>query len=654
VHKRWSFKRRSTWALIVTPILAVGGIALTAASPAVARSNPTHNVGAESAATEHFTVKPRVVNDLDCNGWSKKYASLSPAHRMFCTDPHGPITKSTTAWGSTSNTVARFVDNGHYVGHDEPSVKFISNSPNSGNTMTYYMKLPVDPKQAPTVSTSGAKHFVHYFELSPAPWFGLPICDPGSYPQNPCTPDSDSNVGNIFDPSDAGSAFMELQFYPPGEAPFADNISCSATKWCSAITIDSLESLFNFAGLNPNCEEPVNFAFLQRNGVPTGPPSPQLANYKTFLPNSQTLQMNSGDTLKVSITDSPTGPGITTTVTDYTTGKKGTMTASAANGFMNTNYLNCKGSPFNFHAEYNTANQQNSVPWAALDGGVLMEQETGHSEVCSSLLNRDPFTGITSPSPNVTIIDKNTYDTCVGGSEGTTRGKPKVGEGPCNARTGVCKGAETEGPNGKPIACPTNKFTSGALCEFADGFCFKKGPRTVTLGPTKAVVTSPIDFCAANRYQNGDLDFDGVPYQKDTWPNGSKNNPTSIRYIGPFDQAGNTYPAAEFETDIPGSEFQCNVGTGFDCLVPPLDANFYPYWTLTNKRGQTVGAGLFKNGTCTWNFGNTISGVTTVTIGGDAQYGLPEISRFGGTSASAVFTNPETTALGCGPISAPK
>ena len=35
----------------------------------------------------------------------------------------------------------RFIDNGWYVGHDEPSVKFISTLRGSGNTMTYFMTM---------------------------------------------------------------------------------------------------------------------------------------------------------------------------------------------------------------------------------------------------------------------------------------------------------------------------------------------------------------------------------------------------------------------------------------------------------------------------------------------------------------------------------
>src|SRR3984957_9619668 len=125
---------------------------------------------------------------------------------------------------------ARFIDNGWYVGHDEPRVKFISQASGSGNTMSYLMKLPVDPARAPTASGSVTKSA----ELSSAPWFGLPTCGPLSYPQNPCTPDSDSNIGTNT-PDAAGSAFTEFQFYPPGFAPFVDGASCSKTQWCSAL-----------------------------------------------------------------------------------------------------------------------------------------------------------------------------------------------------------------------------------------------------------------------------------------------------------------------------------------------------------------------------------------------------------------------------------
>ena len=592
-----------------------------------------------SAPAATHSVKPNKTNNLDCNGWSPKYQSVSPARREICTDPHGKLVARYKGAAASKRIWSRFVDNGHYVGHDEPSVKFESSAAGSGNTMTYFMRLPHDPKMK---ATNNGK-VVDYAELSPAVWFGLPICDPKSYPQNPCTPDSDTNSGGISDPNSAGSAFMELQFYAPG-FPGPDEPGCTRTQWCAALNIDSLESTFNFANINFNCEEPVNFAFLQRNGVPAGPPSPQLANIHTNTPNAETAKFNPGDVLEVSISDP--AAGLTTRVTDLTTHQSGFIVASAANGFMNTNISDCSGTPFTFHAEYSTAAPQNQVPWAALEGGVLMQQEIGHGEVCGSLANKDPFN-----APGF-FVDKHVYDTCVGGTEGSSHHHPRVGEGGCNPRTGVCKGATTEGTTG-PQACPSNNFASGQLCEYADGFCVPQGTRSVTIGGKAAKEVSPVNFCGDNRFQNGDLDFDGLSYRPTSWPDGSAGTPQSFRYAGPFDKTGSTYPKIQFETDAPGSEFLCNFATHFNCVVPPLGAKFYPFWTLTSKAGQGVGQGLFPTGACTWNFGNVIPGVTTQNFGRDAQYGVADFARYGGTATSTIRNNPEVTGK-CKPLTEPK
>ncbi|MGH3273894.1 MAG: hypothetical protein ACRDNZ_06145, partial [Streptosporangiaceae bacterium] len=374
MRKRFHRLLRTGWVLVTAPVLAIGMTAMGTASQA-ATARPAVVAG---------QVTPNHVNNLDCNGYSSAYQALSQSGKMRCTDPLS--LQQAQVGGKTALRGARFEDNGHYIGHDEPSVKFISHAPGSGNTMSYLMKLPVDPARPPTPSGS----VTDYSELSVAPWFGLPLCDPGSYPENPCTPDSDTNSGLISDPNAAGSAFMELQFYPPGFAPFTDGVSCTRRQWCAALTIDSLEAQFNFVNLNTACEEPVNFAFLQRDGVPAGPPSPQLADLASDTPNGQTLKMNPGDVLRVSITDPANG--FTTRITDLTTHQTGFMTASAQNGFMNTNFQTCAGMPFTFHAEYSTASQQNQVPWASLEGGVLMQQEIGHFESCGSVTGNLPFT----------------------------------------------------------------------------------------------------------------------------------------------------------------------------------------------------------------------------------------------------------------------
>src|SRR5579871_1391491 len=286
---------------------------------------------------------------LDCNGYSAIQAPLKP--RMYCADFY-------TAWGQWPG--GRGYDNGHYVGHDEPSISFYSTRHHSGNSVRWEVTLPTD-RPLPAVQT---------FELTPAIWFAMALCDPNSFPNGPCIPDSDENA-----PAATGSAFLELQLYPPGFPPWITQISCDLTHWCAALNIDSLEVMSN-GNLNPNCTEPINFAWLQTNGVPTGPPGPAIATVATYTPNAQTLRMNSGDRLRITITD--TGSGLLTRIEDLTTGQSGYMVASGANGFQNTDPNSCAGTNFDFHPEYDTAKYGNFVPWAALQANITLAFETGH------------------------------------------------------------------------------------------------------------------------------------------------------------------------------------------------------------------------------------------------------------------------------------
>jgi len=603
-------------------------------------------------------IAPHSTNELDCNGFSNTYKSVKPDFGGLCTDPLTPP-------GTWSTQATRFYDNGHYIGHDEPSVKFISTAPGSGNNITYFMRLATDPTAPPT-DNPGPDNTTDYAELSPAPWFGLPICDPLSYPQNPCTPQSDNNQGGISDPDAAGDAFLEVQLYPPGFPPFATAPSCDQGHWCAALTIDSLEATYGFAAINPACEEPVNFAFLQTNGVPAGPPSPQLSDAATLTPNSNTLLMNGGDILELTIQDVkvpaytesvdgttysvPAGLALQTTIDDLTTHQSGTMTASAANGFMDTKGIvdgavnpdGCPGEPFNFTAEYSTASQQNQVPWAALEGGVLMEDEMGHFEVCSSVSGSLPQPG-----------DPDVFQVCRGGSEGPGDTSQEQG---CSLTTGDCPGATTE----DGLACPAPagssepNYTEGLPCEYSDALCMPKGPRPVSNDGSTTVADWPVAGCQDNYFQNGDLDFDGTSYQPD-WPDGQSNHPTSFEYIGPFSN-GKAYPQIQIETDILASEGFCDVSTGLGCSVPPVGADFYAFWSL--GRGSvysgldpadqaSIGGAGQSAAACVWNFGNVIPGTTVNNLGMDSEYGTADLLRYGGTAISPVMANPQL-ARGCG------
>jgi hypothetical protein len=579
-------------------LLSIVGAGATAVMFGV---SPTGSVVA--AAPGSGSVQPNGSGMMDCNGHSPMFQSVRAHGGANCADPLAMY----------DGKPSRFLDNGHYVGHDEPSVKFISSAPGSASDMTYFMRLAIDPKAKPTPSSPKVSR---YAELSPAPWFGLPLCDPRSYPQNPCTPNSDANHGEINNPQGAGSAFMELQFYAPGFQPFVDAQSCDATHYCAALTIDSLECTFGFATCNNNCIEPINFAYLQMNGVPAGPPSPQRVDLNSFTPNGQTLLMNQGDVLQVTIKDTPNG--LLTRINDLSTGRSGFMVASARNGFMNSSIADCSGTPFDFHAEYSSAQQQNQVPWAALEGGVLMQQELGHFETCSSVSSS--FPNNQKFADGQTFSDPNVFQVCNGGLEGSA-----PGEGPCSTTTGVCAHPTTE--NG--AACPSNNAGSGLLCEFSDANCMPAGPRKVSLNGTMRTVSWPVAGCQTNAFQNGDLDFEGTSYQAD-WPDGQPGHPTSFQYVGPFTPKGGTYPTIQYETDLAGSEFLCDIATGAGCTAPPTGAKFYPFWSMGSIHGF-----------CVWNFGNAIPGTTINTFGGAAQYGTPDIARFGGTMTSKLFPNPQ-------------
>ena len=314
--------------------------------------------GAVRAAPASTSAKSPIApsGELDCNGHSSAQSPISSA--LQCIHPRG--------------AAGVFEDNHHYVGHDEPELRFISDRAGTGNSMAYSLVLPDE-----STLGNGVPSYENYITF----WLGLAMCDNNSYPQQTCINGSDVNTGLGQNASDAGSAVMELQFYPPGFPNFAQAVSCDSTHWCAALNIDSLECTFLFKYCNHNCEEPVNFAFLTMNGFPIGPPSPQKATLATFdVPaNPNVLLMNPGDALKVVLQDTPSG--LSTVIKDVTTGTTGSMVASSGNGFMHTSLRSCHGTPYSFHPEYSSASVNNIVPWTALQLGVGLAVEFGHFEL---------------------------------------------------------------------------------------------------------------------------------------------------------------------------------------------------------------------------------------------------------------------------------
>src|SRR5579863_5270553 len=63
---------------------------------------------------------------------------------------------------------------GEYVGHDEPSLLFYSSVPGSGNSNIYRMTIPTEPSTPPNQKGTGG---TYNFQLHPAFWFGMALCD---------------------------------------------------------------------------------------------------------------------------------------------------------------------------------------------------------------------------------------------------------------------------------------------------------------------------------------------------------------------------------------------------------------------------------------------------------------------------------------------
>jgi hypothetical protein len=459
---------------------------------------------------------------------------------------------------------------GKYTGHDEPSLIFYSNTPGSGNSGIYYLRLPKDPTKQPV--QDGRNGVTWNFELHPAFWVGMALCDSQSAPvfTDKCKPDTDENIFDNADPTakdfigkHPGTAFLELQFYPPGW----NGNDCYPTTWCGAMTIDSY-SKQEATGLanNPDClntvgQETINFAFVTFTGKSQAAADP-LARFNdptaaAVIPDpAQTVSFNSGDLLRIYVHD--TEDGLRAEIDDLTTGARGSMTASIANGFAQVNFnpsatAACSTTPYAFHPMYSTSSEHTRVVWAAHSYNTAFSDEIGHYEWCEAIA-----------------------------SEG----------GACTLAAAKDR---REGLDGDDFVCVDNA-----------GF------------PTLPQVTA----CEAT-----ESDFDGVPYLAKAWPGGTREEeednqtPTPITFTSPvfLDEHGEqrNYSRVAFEADMPGIEFAttpvCNTTTGSGCTNPPAGAQFYPIFTTTE----------ILPGVCGWQEGGGHIPGTTNNFGGNSvtEYG---------------------------------
>lgn len=468
---------------------------------------------------------------------------------------------------------------GAYTGHDEPALVFYSNARGSGSSGVYRLRLPKDPPTPPNQNGTGG---TFNFQLHPTFWVGMAMCDdqsapnPGGSSVGPNIPCADASDSNIYDGSDPtksdyigkhpGSAFMEMQFYPPG---WFD--SCDTTRWCGALNIDSLSENMNTGqGNNPACGgavEYVNFAYIQKDGIPFPPGSPSPLIPVAAATNAQTLFMNSGDELEVILQD--TEHGLKITVNDLTTHESGFMVSSAANGFAeikwDPNGTDCAVATHNllsdFHPMYATSSEHTRVPWAAHAFGIGFSDEVGHFEYCNAV----------------------------------------------DTQGASCTQASINDPSG-PDADDRGCFTS----DFA-----------ASLGLVA------VGGCLGEDDDYDGLPFG--PVWPGTIPNVRKDRSVHaqpVQFTSPrfFTREGELrdYSRVAFETDLPRTEFATNPpcqrhisnpmdpspGTG--CVNPPAGTTFYPIYTTTRSE---VG--------CVWQLGGAFLRGTTNTFGGTSttEYG---------------------------------
>jgi len=116
-------------------------------------------------------------------------------------------------------------------------------------------------------------------------------------------------------------------------------------------------------------------------------------------------------------------------------------------------------------------------------------------------------------------------------------------------------------------------------------------------------------------------DFDGTSYARD-WPGSTTPardrllHPQAIQFTSPVFNGFHRYARVGFEADLPRIEAAdtldprfppCDRTTGANCVNPPPNSQFYPFFTT---RGSGVG--------CQWQLGGANIPGTTNTFGGSS------------------------------------
>ena len=350
----------------------------------------------------------------------------------------------------------------------------------------------------------------------------------------------------------------------------AAGIGCTAKQWCAALNIDTFSEnensgdFNNTACLNSVGPEPVNFAFITKNGKATSPANP--AHPEHFVPDlAHDFLMNSGDAISVRMFD--TASGLRVVIHDRTRHTTGSMTASASNGFGNVVFdpsaTSCTVAPYNFHPEFSTSTPLTRNVAAAHTYNVAFSDEIGHFEYCAKV----------GTDPNSTCLKPLGADT----NNGDTAGPDPAGDDdfclPASASLDVKIGGCLD-IDGDFDAVPYNFTWPGSIAN-----------------PVADRLLNPRSFLFSSPTVGGKRNFTSMAFESDASRNESDD--TAFK-VDVFCQRHLLNPSDP------------SPGTG--CVNPPPNSVFYPFYSTR-----------LAGGSCMWQEGGPYIPGTLNKFGGSAQ-----------------------------------
>ena len=430
-----------------------------------------------------------------------------------------------------------------------------------------------DPERPGRCRSRTATAATWNFQLHPAFWLGMALCDNQSAPEfthAPCTPDSDSN---IFDGTEPGRARLHRQAprhgVPRGAVLSAGLGALAARRELRREEVvrrdgdlqpvqDQNAGVLNNADCRtPSGDEPANFAFITQSGVPHAPPSPLDRDRRdVHAERVDRLFMDSGDQLTVDIHD---GAGRA----DGDRQRRDERTDRLHDG---------------------QRRQRLRAGELPADGGDLPASRRTRSARCtrpraSTPASRGPRTATTSRSRTRSAT-----------SSTATSVPARAATAPRNTEASLDD--DDTAASARPSRCRSRSEVASP-------------PTATSTGPRTSM----------------------------NWPGTGEartKNPTSIRFTSPLFNMTTNYSRVAFEADLPrieaaGLRRDLRPVHRGELQQPATGAHFYPIYSTAPRRRTSGSRTAPKNKAegCAWQLGGTGMKDTTNTFGGNStnEYG---------------------------------